>query len=327
MAGTVVPITEVLPGIMRIGPVATGHPSAPTSPYLIIGNKRAIVIEPGEDGQVDPVVEAVKICGVDVNDVDYVWASHIHFHHIQGVPWLLKKLPKAKFLVHPRGAPHLIEPTRLIQSTIEVFGDKCYGPFEAIPKERVQAVEDNQVISVGGRELQIIHAPGHAPHHMALFDRQTRALFYGDIAVLGTPGTWRGYHDVRPPLFDIDKFVETIHRYQALNPSIILTFTYGGVSHNPQQTLRWAEEDHLTIARICEQGMRQKLPIRDIYRQVAEYERSVGAAADVEAASNPERGSGGIMGLFAYLKRKYPELEMPVSPRTRGASVQPRQGS
>jgi len=313
----VVPITEVVPGIMRIGPIATGHPSAPTSPFLVVGNKRAIVIEPGEDGQVDPIVEAVKTCGLDVGAVDYVWASHIHFHHIQGVPPLLKKLPNAKFLVHPRGAAHVIEPTRLIQSTIEVWGDKCYGPFEAIPKERVLSVDDGQVMDVGGRQLEIIHAPGHAPHHMALFDIQTRALFYGDIAVLGTPGKWRGYHDVRPPLFDVDKFVETIHRYEALNPAIILTFTYGGVSHSPQETLRWAIQDHVAIAKICEDGMRQRLNVREVYRQVAEYEQKVGAAVDVEAASNPERGSGGIIGLFNFLKRKYPELELPADARPR----------
>ncbi len=322
-----VPITEVAKGLLRVGPIetgrvdATGKPSGPTSPYLAVGQDRVAILEPGEDGQMAALMEAIKVCDVDEDRIDYIWASHIHFHHIQVLPKLLKRLPKAKFLVHPRGAPHLMEPTRLIQSTIEVFGDKCYGPFEAIPKERIVTVEDNQIIDLGGKQLQVIYAPGHAPHHMGLFDLETRALFYGDVAVLGTPGKWRGHHDIRPPLFDVDKFVETIRRYQALNASMILTFTYGGVSHSPQDTLRWALEDHLAIQRICLDGMKNKMSAQEMALRSAIYESAAGTGPDVEPGATG--GTGGIFGIINFLKRKYPDLEVPgdISRRLRSGAA------
>ncbi|MBI4336254.1 MAG: MBL fold metallo-hydrolase [Chloroflexi bacterium] len=309
-----IPVTEVAKGILRIGPLEsahserTSHWSALTSPYLVVGKERAALVEPGEDVQVPGTVEAIKTCGVGLDRVAYVWASHIHLHHIQALPTLLPHFPNAKFVVHPRGAPHVIEPTRLVQSTLEVWGDKCYGPFSPIPRERVMPVDDGQVLDLGGKELEIIHAPGHAPHHMGLLDRQTRALFFGDTSRLDTPGYERGYHDIRPPLFDVEKFVASIHRFQSLRPSIILTFTYGGVSHSPENTLRWALEDHLAIERICLEGLREKQTFREIWRRVGEYETRVGGG---HVAAEPEAGSGQVLGMVNYLKRKYPDLEMP----------------
>ncbi len=309
----VVPITEVAKGILRIGPLETGHPGDATSPYLLLGSKTAMVVEPGEDPQLPGVIDAIKACNVRLDGVGYVWASHIHFHHVQVLPKLLKQLPKAKFLVHPRGAPHLIEPTRLIQSTIEVWGDKCYGPFEAIPRDKVMPVEDNQTVDIGGKVLQIIHAPGHAPHHMGLFDQQTKALWFGDTMVPGIPGNPRGHHDIRPPLFDIEKFIETLHRYQALKPSVILTFSAAGVSFSPEETLRYAEEDIRAIERICLEGMTQKQSYKEISKKVDAYEDGVGVRPTYPSrrSRSVEFSSAGLFGMINYLKRKHPELAMP----------------
>ncbi len=311
-----VPVTEIVRGIFRIGPIETGRieangvPSGPTSPYLVLGKDRALIAEPGEDGQRPALLEGLRECNVDLKDIAYVWASHIHLHHVQGVPQLLKVLPNAKFLVHPRGAPHVIEPTRLIQSTIEVWGDKCYGKFEPIPREKVMPVDDNQIIDLGRKQLQVIHAVGHAPHHMGLLDLETRALFSGDIAMLSL-NQERAHSDIRPPLFDLDKFLDSVHRYQALDPKIMLSFRHGGVSHLPQQTLRWVEEDHLIIEKICEDGMRRNRSFKEIVQDMEKYAGWIGTRPPGREGETAEFAGGGLYGMINYVKRKHPELPMP----------------
>ncbi len=305
-----VPIAQVAPGIFRIGPVDHGRPSNPTSPYLVVGRERAAVLEPGEDGLVPAVVQAIRECDLELDSFTYIMPTHIHLHHIQGVPLLLNHLTKAKVLVHPRGAPHLIEPTRLVRESIEAWGDKCYGPFPPIPREKVMVVEDGQVIDLGGRELEIIYTPGHSAHHLSFFDRQTRALFSGDMVALHTPGNDRGHHDIRPPLFDVEKWLQSLHRLQALKPSLIITHREGGVVFAPQNTLKWAEEDMMAIERICREGMKAKMSFRDMARSVQEYGRRVGALPRRES-DDPAFSSGGLSGLIAYIRRKDPSLEFP----------------
>ncbi len=312
----VIPITQVAKGIFRIGPLDTRRLTAATGPYLIVGNERAMVVEPGEDEQVAELVQAIKDIGVGLDRVTYIWASHIHLHHIQGVPLLLEKLPKARVMVHPRAVPHLLDPTRLVESTIEAWGDRCYGPFRAIPKDRIMTLEDSQVVDLGGRELENIWAPGHAPHHMALFDRSNRALFPGDLVTFLGYGRPRGRHDIRPPLFDMEKFVESANRFRKYKPSMLLVFGQFGGSLQPDDTLRWAIEDHLVLERICLDGMRQMQPFTEIARRVEEYEDKVQVRMTAEretAASWTE----GLFGLLAYLKRKYPDLELPADARPR----------
>ncbi len=307
----VIPITQVAKGIFRVGPLDTGHASAPTTPYIVVGSQRTAIVEPGEDGQAPGLLEAVKLCDLPLSHVAYIVPTHIHMHHIQGAPLLLKQLPQAKFVVHPRGAPHVIEPARLVQSTIEAWGDKCYGTFSAIPKEKVMTVEDGQVLDLGDTGLEFIYAPGHAPHHMGVFDRRTRALFMGDTVSLGGPARERGYHDIRPPLFDVDKFIQTGRRFMALKPSMLLSFALNGASLAPDKTLKWAEEDILAIERICRDGMKRKMSFKEIVRQVEDFEDSLGSRTRDQRRSGPEFNSGGLYGMLAYIHRKDPSLEIP----------------
>ncbi len=316
----VTPVTQVAKGIFRIGPLETGHPSEATSPYLVLGNDRVMLCETGEDGQIPGIMDALAMCQIPVEKVAYTWTSHIHMHHIQSMPYLLKKLPNAKFLVHPRGVPHLIEPTRLIENTIEIFGDKCYGPFESIPKERIIAVEDNQVIDLGGRQLDIIYAPGHAPHHMGLFDRQTRFLFAGDMGHLPGPMKLRARHDIRPPLFDLEKFVASARRFMALNPVAYVVFGPGGVNLEPMKTLQWEIDDMFAIEKICQEGMAKKQTFAEIARRVDEWELSVFKEPRPAGGGSGRQGGGQrmLVGMLAFVKRQHPELEMPADARVRG---------
>jgi len=300
-----IPITEIAKGIFKIGPLETGLQTPATSPHLVVG-QRAAILEPGEGGQTPELLEGIRQIGVNLDRIDYLIPSHIHLHHCQGVPVLLQEIPQAKVVVHQRAVPHLMEPTRLNESTTEVWGEGC--PIIApVPQDSIWGVVGGEVISLGDRELEIIEATGHARHHIAIFDRLTRALFPGDAAgVLGL-GRERGSPDIRPPLFEVDKHIDTLHRLRAFNPSVL--FTFGGVSHSPDKTLQWAEDDVLAIERICREGMKQKMSGDEIGRRVGEYYDQVRPSTQQEGAESSQAWAP--YGMLAYLKRQDPSLEMP----------------
>ena len=134
-----------------------------------------------------------------------------------------------------------------------------------------------------------------------------------------TPGNDRGHHDIRPPLFDVEKFLQSLHRLQALHPKLIITHREGGVVFSPEKTLQWAEEDILAIERICREGMKGNKSFKDMAISVQEYGRRVGALPRRQS-DDAAFSSGGLFGLINYLHRKDPSLEMPkdISPRMRG---------
>ncbi len=305
-----VPIAQMAKGIFRLGPFDTGHASAATAPFLVVGKDKAAVIEPGEDGLVPGTLEGIKAIEVDVNRIAYVLGTHIHMHHIQGASLLLKSLPNAKFVGHPRGVPHVIEPSRLIQSTIAAWGEKCYGKFDPIPAERTMAVDDGQVLDLGGRQLEIIYTPGHAPHHICIFDTLTRGMFSGDIISLSIPGKDRGHCDILPPLFDVAKSIESIRRVRAYKPTMLLSHRSGGACFEPEDTLRWAEEDILAIERICRTGMQAGISYKEINRRVQDYQMAVGDRV-TDPVEQEAFTSGSIFGMLNYLHREDPNLPMP----------------
>ena len=315
-----IPVREAAKGIFQIGPLGTNRATAATGPYLVVGNDRAMVLEPGEDGQVPGLIEGIKQCGVDLDRVAYVWASHIHLHHIQGVPELLKRLPRAKFLVHPRGAPHVTDPTRLIESTIQVWGDRCYGPMAPVPADRVMAVTDGQLLALGGRELEIVYAPGHAPHHMGLFDRLTKALFPGDLDT--GVGSFGGPGGNPSTIFDVDKHVECIRRYQALNPSMLLTFGRQENFTNAQEMLENIATSLLAISRICEVAMRHNLNIAEIDRRVAQFQEWTEVDYAVGLGTGMRTTRGAPPHIVGHVMRKY---KLPLPPGvTAGPSARVR---
>jgi len=311
-----IPIAEIAKGIFRIGPLDTRSRTPDTSPFLVVGQQRAVIWEPGEGGQAPDLLQAIRLLGVDLGRIDYIIASHIHLHHLAGVHVLLKEIPRAKVVVHQRGVPHLMEPTRLNTSVSEVWGEGC-PQISAVPQDRIWGVAGGEVIDLGGRELEIIETLGHAPHHISIFDRLTRSLFPGDATgvFFGGPGTERCHPDIVPPLFDLEKALDSLRRLRALEPSVLFAFGYNGTSFSPDQTLQWSEEDICAVERICREGMKQKMSSEEIGRRVEEYYESVGVpvSREEEGGEGPRQMRAPV-GMLAYLKRQDPSLEMPKMP-------------
>lgn len=152
--------------------------------HLIVHEGRAAFVDCGTSHSVPRLLRALDALGLTREAVDWLLLTHVHLDHAGGAGELLQQLPAARVVVHPRGAPHLIDPSKLIAASIAVYGElryaQLYGQIRAIASDRVVAAADGQGILLAGRELRVLHTPGHALHHQVYFDALSQGVFTGD---------------------------------------------------------------------------------------------------------------------------------------------------
>jgi len=298
---------EVGQGIYMID-VQTGQKVLSCSAYLVLG-ERAALVETGPSSVVPDLLEGMRELDFDLSRLAYIIPTHIHLDHGGGVGALAREAPGAQVVVHERGARHLIDPSRLIASTRQVQGEAAYqaaGEVIPVPRERVWAVSGGEVVSLGNRDLDIIAAPGHAPHQICVFDRQTRGLFPGDAVGTLPPGLRRPIPAVVPPSFDMDQYLDTLRRLRELKPSVIY-LSHLGVRTDVDFIFDATEEDLRACGRIMLEGMRAGQSRRELESKLKEYMSSV--------SGRRYQGSDTfgllIPGFAMYFKGLYHELEMP----------------
>ena len=159
--------------------------------YLIVNRGKAAFIDCGTSHSVTNLLGAIKQSGLQPTDIDYVIPTHIHLDHAGGASSLMHMLPNAILVVHPRGARHMIDPQRLVESAQQVYGyesfKQLYGEIEPIDESRVHAANDNEILNLNGRHLEIAHTPGHARHHFCIYDEMSHGWFTGDTFGLSYP--------------------------------------------------------------------------------------------------------------------------------------------
>ena len=152
--------------------------------HLIVEQGRAAFVDTGVNDSVPLLLDALAQHDLDVGDVDYVFLTHIHLDHAGGAGTLMQRLPNATCVVHPRGAPHMANPEKLIAGTEAVYGAEqsraMYGTIMPIDAARIIEADDGGWIDLNGRALQTIYTEGHARHHYVLHDPASRGVFTGD---------------------------------------------------------------------------------------------------------------------------------------------------
>ncbi|MCC8537186.1 MBL fold metallo-hydrolase [Xanthomonas axonopodis pv. poinsettiicola] len=152
--------------------------------YLVVEGQRGAFIDCGTSLSVPHLLAAVQAAGLAPAQVDWLILTHVHLDHAGGAGALLQHLPNARVLVHPRGAPHMIDPTRLIAGATAVYGQEAmarsYGQIVPVPAERVVEAADGQAVLLGERALCTVDTPGHARHHLCVWDARSRSWFTGD---------------------------------------------------------------------------------------------------------------------------------------------------
>ena len=152
--------------------------------YLLRQNSKVAIIETGTNYSVPVVENALMKSGLTLLDVSYVVPTHVHLDHAGGAGELMKQCVNARLVVHPRGARHLIDPSKLVAGAMAVYGEEkfkeYYGEIIPIDANRVTEADDNFILDFDGRELRFIDTPGHARHHFCIWDKTTKTMFTGD---------------------------------------------------------------------------------------------------------------------------------------------------
>jgi glyoxylase-like metal-dependent hydrolase (beta-lactamase superfamily II) len=176
-----------------------------------------ILFDTGPESTFETVAVQLPERGFSLQDVRHVFLSHIHFDHA-GAAWRFAQLG-ATIYVHPRGAPHLIDPAKLVASATRLYGDqmeRLWGKIDAVPQERVRVLEDNDVVRAGQFDIRAIATPGHASHHHIYHWEET--VFGGDVAGVRLGGG-PPVPPFVPPELDIQVWLESIGKIRALNPA------------------------------------------------------------------------------------------------------------
>jgi glyoxylase-like metal-dependent hydrolase (beta-lactamase superfamily II) len=232
----------IAPGIHQLDTLLGGWDRL-TAGFLVEGEHPALV-ETGARSSVDTVRAALGEVGLGPDDLRWLVLTHIHLDHAGGVGDLAMAFPAATVVVHERGARHLVDPSRLLASAAQVYGERLhtlYGTLAPVPEERILAAADGLQIDVGaGRMLTMVDSPGHARHHHAVLDEHTGTLLVGDAVGVRLPDVGILRPAVPPPDFDLEAATASLRRFAALRPQQVVLTHYGAVP-DPMATLDEAE--------------------------------------------------------------------------------------
>jgi len=220
--------------------------------YLLVENGCGVFIDCGTSQSVPYLLDSLHQANLEPADIHWLIVTHVHLDHAGGAGALLQHLPNAKLWVHPRGAPHMIDPTRLIAGATAVYGEaemaRSYGQIVPIPHERVVIAEDGQHLSLAGRELRCLHTPGHAKHHLCIWDAASQSGFAGDTFGL----SYRELDSARgafiiptssPVQFEPQALHQSIDRLVQRQPQTMWLTHFGGV----REIARLSEDLHQQI--------------------------------------------------------------------------------
>ena len=235
-------LDEIAPGISQLD-TRLGGMERMTAGFLIDGIEPALV-ETGSQTSAATVRDALHAEGIGPGDLRWLIVTHIHLDHAGAVGDLARAFPSATVVVHEKGARHLLDPTKLIDSAGRVYGpllDELYGRLEPVPADRLVAAGDGFSVDTGPGRLTLVDSPGHAKHHHAVLHERTGTLMVGDAVGVRLPDLGVLRPATPPPDFDLEQAVRSLQRFRELRP-VHVVLTHYGVVPDPNETLLEAED-------------------------------------------------------------------------------------
>lgn len=210
--------------------------------HLVVEQGRVAFVDTGTNDALPNALAALARLGLDVQAVDYVILTHIHLDHAGGAGVMMEAFPNARLVVHPRGAKHMAEPSKLIAGVSAVYGPdyvrKMYGDLVPIPAARIIAAPDGHEILLAGRRLVCLDTPGHARHHICVVDQQTGGVFTGDMFGLSYRELDVGdrqfiFPTTTPTQFEPEAMVRSVERLLSLKPPEMYLTHYSKIHDVP----------------------------------------------------------------------------------------------
>ena len=243
--------------------------------YMVEAASEVAFIEVGTNSSTPRLMKVLEARGWKPADVRYVIVTHVHLDHAGGAGSLMQLLPNATFLVHPYGARHMINPSKLEAGARAVYGDelfdRIYGKLIAVAEDRVRVMEDGAVAMLGERQFLFTDTPGHARHHFCVHDSQTNGWFSGDTFGLSYRefDTENGaflFPTTTPVQFDPVALKESVNTLMAKQPEFMYLTHYGRVG------------DLQRLAKMMTDGVDQFAAFAERYKDDEQRTRKIEAA-------------------------------------------------
>ena len=258
-------MSESLPRLTRFADGITAVDTEYVRPqmdaaHVVVAGSRAAIVDTGPNTAVPQILAALAELGIERDAVEYLFLTHVHLDHAGGAGTLMRELPRATAVVHPRGAPHMIDPSKLIAGTRAVYGDelysRLYGEILPIARERLVIAQDGQRFDLGDRNFECVHTPGHALHHQAIVDHGAVSIFTGDTFGLSyrefdtAQGPWI-MPTTTPTQFDPGQLKASIVRLMQFQPRRLYLTHYSEVGQCARlaNDMYEAIDDFVRIAR------------------------------------------------------------------------------
>lgn len=291
-----------------IDTVGLGNPNT-VAVYVVKGGRKTAVIDCGYASSYGNVLQGLRELGIEHSRVDYLIPTHVHLDHAGAAGHLLKYMPRAKVIAHEKAVPHLVDPTKLVESATAVFGEKLiqmYGKPLPIDKARIAAVGEESHIELGGVSLTTLHSPGHAPHQISVLLEEEHVLFSADAVGIVFPGFPTMIPTTPPPSLDPVKLAQTLDKLGQTDPKMLLVPHYGvrkdvGVvlKRTREETDRWVEE----VSRLNGMRLSPEQIVDELRRRIV-ADTGIRPGDFPGYANVPIRTS--VLGILHYLNRANP---------------------
>lgn len=217
---------EEYPGLYVVDTLMLGveHQTA----AFVVDGDHSMLVDAGLPADSDVVLDALMEIGV--GHLDYILVTHVHLDHAGGASYVAEEHPEAEVLAHPNSVPYLTDEEELeslVRGTERAMGPlaEMYGEPQTIPEDRVRNVEDGDHTDLGSHEIEVLHAPGHAPHHVSLYEHETEALFVVDEGCVYMDG--RLLPTTPPSDFDLELTLKSLDRFMTYDAGVLLYGHYG----------------------------------------------------------------------------------------------------
>jgi glyoxylase-like metal-dependent hydrolase (beta-lactamase superfamily II) len=199
---------------------------------IVHGPGGVAIVDPGPTTCLGTLESGLQAHGVRWDDVRQILLTHIHLDHAGATGTIVRAHPHIRVFVHERGAKHMVDPSRLLESATRLYGadmDRLWGEFAAVPPTSITSLSGGETIDAGGRAFEVAYTPGHASHHVSYFDPSSGLAFVGDVAGVCVSG---GYvlPPTPPPDIEVEAWHESVDRILAWSPSTLFLTHFGPVT-------------------------------------------------------------------------------------------------
>lgn len=224
-------VTQISPGAWQVSLPFLGEHEIIGS-YLLAGENELAIIDPGPGSMVEDLLASIREIGLNPENVTHILDTHVHLDHAGATGSLVRISPKAQVYVHSKGAPHLIDTSKVVASAARIYGERMqelWGDIDSSPALRVHSIEGGDILKVAGRRLEVHYTPGHAVHHVIFFDAHSGELFAGDVAGVRLPGVDYVRPPTPPPDLDLEAWFDSISLVRSLRPDVLYIGHFGAV--------------------------------------------------------------------------------------------------